>query len=159
MQANASLDVEGMSPQVGTAQGAAAAAEEQHSALPMLAAAAAEEATALAGGAAEGSACADDRAAQGAYASAVFQRFTAKLHGVVRAQHAPGGSSRARHQQPERQSSSLAGQTALTPAAQVSILLREATSLDNLSQMYEGWSAWIYELCLVRVICGCAWGL
>ena len=129
--------------QVGTAQKAAAAAEEQHRALPTLAVAAAEEATTQAGGGGNGDPSADDRAAHRAYASAVFQRFTEKLHGVAHAQHAAGGSSRARHQHPERQSSSLAGQEPLSPAAQVSVLLREATSLDNLSQMYEGWSAWI----------------
>lgn len=32
---------------------------------------------------------------------------------------------------------------ALSVKGQVKILIEEATSLDNLAQMYEGWSAWI----------------
>ena len=32
---------------------------------------------------------------------------------------------------------------ALSVEGQVAALIREATSLDNLAQMYEGWSAWI----------------
>ena len=126
--------------QIGTAEEAGAVAEEQQNALPVLAVAAAEEVASQADGAVEEVLSADDRAAQHAYASAVFQRFTAKLHGTA---HAPGVSSRARQHRPERQGSSLEGQEPLSPAAQVSLLLREATSLDNLSQMYEGWSAWI----------------
>ena len=32
---------------------------------------------------------------------------------------------------------------ALSVTEQVGVLINEATSLDNLAQMYEGWSAWI----------------
>ena len=32
---------------------------------------------------------------------------------------------------------------ALSVEEQVAVLIQEATSLDNLAQMYEGWSAWI----------------
>ena len=34
-------------------------------------------------------------------------------------------------------------QKALSVAEQVEVLIQEATCLDNLAQMYEGWSAWI----------------
>jgi PI-3-kinase-related kinase SMG-1 len=53
----------------------------------------------------------------------VLQRFTAKLEGRDGLQEQERGP--------------------LSAAAQVTALLREATSLDNLAQMYEGWSAWI----------------
>jgi hypothetical protein len=35
------------------------------------------------------------------------------------------------------------GQTRPSVSKQVSLLVQEATSFDNLSRMYEGWSAWI----------------
>ena len=137
--------------QAANAQTTAAAAEKQLTALPAVAAAAAAAIAQLgtvvpgdelAAGTAQqqGSAGVDaDRSAQQAYAERAFHRFMAKLEGGADGQEHGSGSSRAKHRQS-------AGDTAaepLTPAKQVSMLLREATSLDNLSQMYEGWSAWL----------------
>jgi phosphatidylinositol kinase/protein kinase (PI-3 family) len=64
----------------------------------------------------------------------------AEMHSVAHEKHV------GRRQQQGRVISNLSSRSAvmqkpLSPAAEVSLLLQEAISLDNLSQMYECWSA------------------
>lgn len=59
-----------------------------------------------------------------AFAGAVLSRFWAKLDGTADAHGARAGG-------------------ALTAAEQVLVLLRQATSVDMLSRMYEGWTPWL----------------
>ncbi|KAK9822206.1 hypothetical protein WJX81_005370 [Elliptochloris bilobata] len=60
-----------------------------------------------------------------AFAGTVLARFWAKLDGVADAPGARGSNS------------------ALTVAEQVEVLLRQATSVDALAHMYEGWTPWL----------------
>lgn len=116
--------------QVDAAIAAATAAQQQQAALPAVAAAASAAAAHLAGGAGAASSSEADAQRRQAYAEAVFQRFMAKLEGREAGQGKVGTGQEG-------------GPEPLSVGAQVSALIRDATSLDNLSQMYEGWSAWI----------------
>ena len=116
--------------QVDAAQAAAAAAQEQEAALPAVAAAASAAAAHLASGAGAASSSEADAQRRQAYAQAVLQRFTAKLEG----RDAGQGTGEATQE---------GGSQPLSIGAQMSALIRDATSLDKLCQMYEGWSAWI----------------
>ncbi|CAL8462813.1 g2346 [Coccomyxa elongata] len=79
-------------------------------------------------------------------AAAIYQCFLEKLQ---------GGSTRSSEQRPhgrvdqpevrtgDGDQEGRIEQPLLGVSEQVSVLIKEATSLDNLAQMYEGWSAWI----------------
>lgn len=58
-----------------------------------------------------------------AFAEGVLARFWAKLDGTADVEQGRGGP--------------------LAPAEQVEVLLRQATSVDALARMYEGWTPWL----------------
>ena len=76
-------------------------------------------------------------AARGMQAAAIYQRFLENLQGRS------GQSSERRVQSGNQPVVGAGEQPLLGVSDQVSLLIKEATSLDNLAQMYEGWSAWI----------------
>lgn len=71
-----------------------------------------------------------------AYAVNVISRIREKLEGVVSPSDRPTGASTAEGSA-ERKSK------VLSVSQQVDYLIHQATSTDNLSVMYEGWTAWI----------------
>ncbi|KAK9839154.1 hypothetical protein WJX74_010625 [Apatococcus lobatus] len=84
-----------------------------------------------------------------AHAEAVMRRFKAKLKGETAGGSAPSGGSAgqirgvAEAGQNQSSATSLPAARQWTVEEQVDLLLRQATSLDNLSRMYEGWMPWI----------------
>lgn len=129
---------------------AATAAERLRTVLPAVAEAATEAAQALRQPAA---ACAgtwqqhgghaDARPAQ---AAAVYERFVEKLmgkSGQSAGQQGPAQRQRPKFAAGQEEQEGGSGERQLTVSEQVSALIKEATSLDKLAQMYEGWSAWI----------------
>ena len=69
-----------------------------------------------------------------AQAAVISSRFMAKLRGCTdEEEHASGKKSH---------DGDINGRQ-LSVSEQVSVLIQQAISLDNLARMYEGWSAWI----------------
>lgn len=80
-------------------------------------------------------------------AAAIYHRFLEKLQGGsmrISEQRAHGrGHQPAVRTGDDGDQEGRIEQPLLGVSEQVSVLINEATSLDNLAQMYEGWSAWI----------------
>lgn len=126
---------------------AAAAAEGLRAALPSLAQATGEAVQQVQSAAGTCRAANCRVGSRQVHAAAIYERFMGKLMGrtgqrsgqslaaqdsrskaeVARGEEAPGNTN----------------ERLLSVPEQVCVLVREATSLDNLAQMYEGWSAWI----------------
>lgn len=141
-------------------QAAGAAAERQPALLSSLAEAAMEAAQALQQPAAAEAPHADSTAAhagtlradggrgavRATQAAAIYQRFLDKLQGrdgQRSQQHAHGRAKQPEVRPGEGVQEGHLEQPPLGVSEQVSVLVKDATSLDNLAQMYEGWSAWI----------------
>lgn len=132
--------------QVAVAQRGAAAADSLGTLLPELQLAATASAQAIRAGQADAPAATPSSTAalgthelarRQAQASVIHNRFVAKLRGctkTVPSQQPVEGRTGSDTDGSQRQ---------LSVSQQVSALVQEATSLDNLSRMYEGWSAWI----------------
>ncbi|BDA50909.1 probable serine/threonine-protein kinase SMG1 at C-terminar half [Coccomyxa sp. Obi] len=85
-------------------------------------------------------------AARVTQAAAIYQRFLEKLQGGSgrsSEQRAHGRGDKPDVRAGEGLQEGNIEQPLLGVSEQVSVLVKEATSLENLAQMYEGWSAWI----------------
>ncbi|KXZ49313.1 PI3kinase-like protein [Gonium pectorale] len=81
-----------------------------------------------------------DEARRRAFASTALRRFIAKLEGRE-------GEGAGRPEGPPSGGHAAAAVPQLSPqlsvSGQVDVLIRQATSVDRLAQMYEGWAAWL----------------